>query len=150
MCLVLADGGEDSPVVREEGSENVVAADVEKRSAVVVLVSLVTVVVVGAGVVGRDVAADVVETVCVVGEEDMVRAVRAVLVAAAEELVEGSGVVALCEVLGRAGVLVAMVGAGEEETHCGGNGLSEGREVPLGADVVGQLGWQQMCVLVAL
>lgn len=113
MCIVLVDARGDSPVVGEEVSENVVAADVEKRLAVV-LVSLVTVVVVGAGMVGTDVAAGVVETVCVVEEGDMVRVLRVVLVAAAGKLAEGAVLVGLCEVLGRAGVLVMVAGDGEE------------------------------------
>lgn len=57
----------------EETSEHVVAADVAKRSAMMVCVSTVTVVVVGAGAVGTDVAADVVETNCMIEEEDRVK-----------------------------------------------------------------------------
>ena len=111
---MLIDAGGDSLVVGEDVSENVVAADIGKRLAVV-LVSLVTVVVVGAGVVGTDVAAEVVETVCVVEKEDVVRVVRtAVLVAAADKLVEGTVLVALCGVLGRTEIIVVMV-AGDEE-----------------------------------
>lgn len=115
MCIVLVDARGDSPVVGEEVSENIVAADVEKRLAVV-LVSLVTVVVVGAGMVGTNVAAGVVETDCVVEEGDMVRVLRVVLVAAAGKLAEEAVLVGLCEVLGRAGVLVVMVAGDGEET----------------------------------
>lgn len=83
MCIVFVDAGVDSPVVGEDVLENVVAADVEKRLGVV-LVSLVTVLVVGVDVVGTDVAPEVVETFCVVEEEGVVRMVRmAVEVAAA-------------------------------------------------------------------
>lgn len=79
--------------------------------------SLVTVAVVGADVVGTDVAPEVVETLCVVEEEDVVRVVRmAVVVAAAGKLVEGTVLVALCGVLGRAEILVVMVAGDEEET----------------------------------
>lgn len=116
VCIVFVDAGVDSPVVGEDVSENMVAADVEKRLGVV-LVSLVTVAVVGADVVGTDVAPEVVETLCVVEEEDVVRVVRmAVVVAAAGKLVEGTVLVELCGVLGRAEILVVMVAGDEEET----------------------------------
>lgn len=116
MCIVFVDAGGDSPVVGEGVSENIVAADVEKRLGVV-LVSRVTVAVVGADVVGTDVAPEVVETFCVVEEEGVVRMVRmAVEVAAAGKLVEGTVLVALRRVPGRAEILLVMVAGDEEET----------------------------------
>lgn len=103
-------------MVGEGVSENIVAADVEKRLGVV-LVSRVTVAVVGADVVGTDVAPEVVETFCVVEEEGVVRMVRmAVEVAAAGKLVEGTVLVALRRVPGRAEILLVMVAGDEEET----------------------------------
>ena len=78
----------------------IVAADEELSSAEEVT-TLVTVVVV-VGVVRTDVAAELVETDCmVVEEEERVELAGAVLVAAVDELAGGAVVVALCEVLGR-------------------------------------------------
>lgn len=91
-----------------------VAADEEETSAVEVA-ALVIVVVVGAGTVGTAVAAEAVKTDCMVVEEgEMVEVTGAVLMAAADELVGGAVVVALCVVLGGAGVLVVRVAGGEE------------------------------------
>lgn len=126
-------------MVGEGVSENIVAADVEKRLGVV-LVSRVTVAVVGADVVGTDVAPEVVETFCVVEEEGVVRMVRmAVEVAAAGKLVEGTVLVALRRVPGRAEILLVMVAGDEEETiveMMGSNVLEETKTLVASGTVV--------------
>lgn len=105
----------------------------------VVPISVVTVMVVGAGLLETNVAAEFVETDCVVVEEDMVQVARAVL-AEADKLVEGAMAVALSAVLGGAGVLVVMV-AGNEETAMGVMGLVEVNEKVAVGRVAETLWW---------
>ena len=93
----------------------IVAADEELTSTVEVA-TFVTGVVVVVGVVGTDVAAELVETDCVVVKGgEVVELAGAVLVAAVDELVGRAVLVVLREVLGRAEALVMVVG-GEETT----------------------------------
>lgn len=123
----------------------VAVATGEELPSAVEVATFVTAVVVVVGVVGTDVRAELVETDCVVDdEEEGVELAGAMLVAAVDELAGGAMVVALCEVLGRPGVLVVM-GAGDEEENTVemigsivvGLEVAMGREVGAGVVVAG-------------